>query len=89
MQILLFIALSIAFAIILHRSSHGLLVPSLLAGLGAAVTFHVVGFLVEGAFDSLVLISMVTTTIVGSLIALAFGWLMRSSGKKRGRQAGI
>lgn len=84
MSLLVLFGLSLAFGILLHKLIAGLLTPSLLAALGSSVVFHAIGFLLEGRLDSMVMISLITTSMVAFLIALGIGVIMRRAGTKPG-----
>lgn len=82
MQFLILIGLNLAFAVAIHLRTIGLLVPSLVSGFLSAVTFHGIGYFIDGSINSLALISLLTTSGLGALVSLAIGALARSSGKK-------
>lgn len=88
MSILIFLALAIGFGVLFHRIMRGVLSPSVASGIVTGLAFHALGFLVEGHFDSLVMISIVVTSTVAFAIALGIGAMMSRAGKKRSSQSG-
>lgn len=83
MSILIFFILAIGFGVLLHRGMRGIFWPSVVSGIVTGVAFHAVGFIIEGRFDSLVMISLVVTSALGCVIALGIGAMMSRAGKKR------
>ena len=84
MSLVVFLGIAIVLGVILHRYSRTIFLPSLLSGIGSSAGFHLIGLIIEGALDSLVLISMVVAFLFAFAIALAIGALMRHSGRKLG-----
>lgn len=84
MSLVVFVGLAVVLGVTLHRYTRAILVPSLLSGLASSAGFHLIGFIIEGALDSLVLISAGITFLMAFAIALAIGALMQQSGKKMG-----
>ena len=84
MSILVFTSLAIGFGIVFQRSMEGIVLPSLVSGIATGLVFHGIGYVVEGRFDSLVMVSVFVTTVLAFAIALGIGAMMRRAGKKRG-----
>ena len=82
MSVLVLFALSVGFGVLFQKLMRGVLSASVVAAFVSAFAFHAIGFLIEGRFDSLVMVSFVTTSIVAFLIALGIGAIMRRAGKK-------
>lgn len=82
MSVLILVVLAIAFGVMFHRTTTGLLAPSLLSGFATGIAFHLIGFIIEGKLDPLALISFAVTSVIGFLVALGIGAMMRSSRKK-------
>jgi hypothetical protein len=82
MPILVFIGLAIVCAVVIHKLMTGILGPSVVSALITSIGFHLVGYAIEGKFDSLVMISLITTFVLSFVISLAIGAMMRRAGKK-------
>lgn len=84
MSLVVFLGIAIVLGVTLHRCTRTILLPSLLSGIGSSAAFHLIGLIIEGALDSLVMISAIVTFIIAFAIALAIGAMMRHSGRKLG-----
>ena len=79
---IVFFALALVMGVAAQRLLKGVVVPAVFSGVTTGILFHVIGFVVEGRLDSLVMISFVTVPAAAFLISLVLGWVMVKAGKK-------
>jgi predicted PurR-regulated permease PerM len=79
---LIFLAIALLCGVLFEKSLKGIFMPAVLAGVTTSALFHLVGYLVEGRFDALVMISAITVAGAAFLMALVIGAIMQRAGTK-------
>jgi membrane protein DedA with SNARE-associated domain len=83
MPVVTLLVLAIVSSVACHKLIASFLGASIVAALISAVGFHIVGYLLEGRLDALILVSFGVAFFVALLVALGFGFMMKKAGTRK------